>query len=120
MSNEIIQLPNIPKHAGLTNEKALQIAGALQRLEELKVAGPAILAPNEIEDKNQAEAKATIEFLANELIENAGELLGAFFIIRSEYEPLVKVFKPFINRVGAHIAQDRKAAAERAKQGASQ
>lgn len=96
-------LPTTPKFVGLTNAKAMEIAGALARLKEIGNAAPAILAPGAVD--NQAEAAELINYLANNLIEHGGELLGSFIALKSEYAPLVTALIPIFQRVSATIAQ---------------
>lgn len=100
---EIKVLPTTPKFTGLSNAKAMEIAGALARLKEIGSSAPTILAPGAVD--NQAEAAELINYLATNLIEHGAELIGGFIALKTEYGPLVAALLPIFNRVTATIAQ---------------
>jgi len=80
----------------LTEEVATQLAGALQRLNELgdsKIINPA----------HEAEITGTRQYIARELPKYAAELLGNWFVLRNEYEPLIQGFSGLMGRAGAII-----------------
>lgn len=101
--SEIKVLPTTPKFVGLTNAKAMEIAGALARLKEIGSSAPTILAPGAVD--NTAEAAELINYLANNLIEHGAELIGGFIALKTEYAPLVAVLAPIFQRVNAMVAQ---------------
>ena len=83
-------VPNGP----LTFEIANQVAGALQRLEEL--AAYEIKLP-----AHEAEIRGNHEFLANTFINHGAEFLGCWFTVRREYEPALKAIASVAFRVRA-------------------
>lgn len=82
----------------LTAKDAEQIGGALQRLHELR--NQSIQTPTQ-----DAEIAGLVEFLAPRLMEHAHELLGMWYVVRHEYEPLVNNIARILNRVNVVQAQ---------------
>lgn len=82
----------------LDMQLASQIAGALQRINELSQLSVQLPA-------HVAEIKGNHEFLANTLIQHADELLGCWFTVRREYEPLIRAFSTVAFRVSGVLAK---------------
>ena len=82
----------------LTIDIANQIGGALQRLNEI---GSATI----IDPKNEAEQRALVTYLGSTLPQYANELLTCWFVIRTEYQPLVNSCAAILRRATAPIAQ---------------
>lgn len=85
---------------------ATEIGGALERWHTLR--NQAIKTPT-----TDAEIAGLTEFLANQLLTHAPELLGCWYVVRNEYEPLVNVVFNVLGRVDgirmerARIMQER-------------
>lgn len=112
MSNENIIKSTPQKSPLLTQDIAFKLMGALARLEELKNAPPAlsIVKPDgEDADTNSlsrdAETNALVEYVAAGLLAHAGELLGCYYAVQTEYNPLLRVLVPVVRRVNAQIHQ---------------
>jgi hypothetical protein len=101
MNNTTEQTPVKP--APLSMQKANEIAGAIARRFELK--GTKI-----VTKENEAELRGLDQFLSNALTEHVEELLGCWFTIRREYEPLLQTFAQVAYRVGAIINRQAPAA----------
>lgn len=78
----------------LTQQDAIEIAGAVARLDEIKNLS-ALSQTKQIE----AEACGLVEFLSKKFIDNAGEFLGCWFAVRLEYEPLIRGLAPVLRRL---------------------
>jgi hypothetical protein len=89
----------------LTEEKAHEITGALNRLAELSQSK--LVLPGTEEEKAKLE-----RYLQNEARQHLGELLGTWFVVRREYEPLINVLTTVSQRIG-FVAQQRAEAMER-------
>lgn len=86
--------PNKPKEtAPLTMQNIHAIGGAYHRLLELK--SQSVVTPT-----TEAEVKGLLEFLANELISHADELVACWVILHTEYQPMLNLFAT----VGARIS----------------
>lgn len=111
MSDNIIK-STPQKSPLLTQDIAFKLMGALARLEELKNAplSLTIVKPGG-EDANKetlspdAEQNALIEYVAAGLLAHAGELLGCYYAVQTEYNPLLRVLVPVVRRVNAQIHQ---------------
>ena len=98
----------------LNLQLASQIAGALERLQEL--------ASLDVQSREaQAEIAGNHEFLANTFIQHGSEFLGAWFTLKQEYEPLLGSISNVAMRVvairnatQARIAAQREAEAKAA------
>jgi hypothetical protein len=87
----------------LNVKAATEIGGALERWHALranKIATPTA----------DAELAGLTEYLANQLLTYAPELLGCWFVVRNEYEPLVNSAFTLLSRVDAMRAQRAQAA----------
>jgi hypothetical protein len=82
----------------LTIDNAQKIAGAFQRLQE--IGSGAIIQPG-----NEAESKALKKFLSDQMTEYAQDFLTCFFIVATEYEPLVTGVAGLLRRGGAIAAR---------------
>lgn len=89
-----VNLP--PKPERMTADEATKIAGALQRLNEIQNA-PNIVALN-APNKDKQEVTDLINYLSETLIKHAKELVGCWFVIKGEYEPLVRALVPAFQR----------------------
>lgn len=78
--------------ARLNAALATEIGGALERWHTLR--NQAIKTPT-----SDAEVAGLTEYLANRLLEFAPELLGCWFVVRNEYEPLIGTIATVMNRV---------------------
>lgn len=94
--------PNLtePVKLKLDRPKFDQLAGALGRLEDIKNLS-ALSTTREVE----AEALGLVEFLSKELIDHAPEMLGCWFVVKAEYEPLCNALVPMVNRCNSIISQ---------------
>lgn len=92
----------------MTPELAQQIGGALQRLHELR----AKETPSEDETK---EVAGLIEWLADNLITHASELIGCFFVAKFEYSPIVNALGSIFGRHMESYQQKLRAVAASAK-----
>jgi hypothetical protein len=86
-----------PPRAGLTMEAANQLGGALQRRAELS-------ALTILTKETEAELRALGSFIAETITDNAAELLGCWFTVRREYEPLLKAFASVAFRVSGILS----------------
>jgi hypothetical protein len=80
----------------LTEKVATELAGALARLHELgdsKIINPA----------NEAEITDLRRYISATLPQYANELLGNWFVMRNEYEPMIQGFSALLGRAGALI-----------------
>lgn len=89
-----------PSKLKLDRPKFDQLAVALGRLEDIKQLS-ALSKTREVE----AEAMGLVEFLSVQLIDHASELLGCWFVVKAEYEPLCNAVLPIVNRANSIIAQ---------------
>lgn len=78
----------------LTIKEAQEIAGAVQRLSEIGTG--AIITPG-----NEAESKALRKFVQDKMSEYAQDFLACFFVVATEYEPLVQGFTGLLRRSSA-------------------
>lgn len=82
----------------LTEEKALEIAGALARLSEIKESNPSgLVIPGAA--KLQQEAQDLIKYLSEAMLTHGPELMGAYFAMHREYKPLLQAFAPIFRRL---------------------
>lgn len=88
-----VQLP--PPSGKLDYDTCTKIGGALNRLEELKTSKIAT-------KKGETEAMQLVEFLSETLIKHAKELVGCWFVIKGEYEPLIRASVPLFQRLQAN------------------
>jgi hypothetical protein len=88
--------PPVPDR--LNMKAANEIGGALERLRAMKE--ERIATPT-----TDAEKASLIGWLADRLITHAPELLGAWFVVRHEYEPLVNGMTAIFTRANALAAQ---------------
>jgi hypothetical protein len=89
----------------LTFEAAQKLGGAIQRLSEL-AAAPVITPTSE------AEQKGLVQFLQAELFKYANELVGSWFVMHTEYEPLIGCVASLLSRANGVLS--RNAAAQQA------
>ncbi len=82
----------------LTFEQFNEIATAYGRLLDIKAS--VIKTPN-----HDVEAKGLVEFLANIFIEHAPDFLGAWHVVKTEYEPLANAMSILYPRMHALHAQ---------------
>ena len=96
--NKIIDLNATPaapaQPARLSHKTANELAGALQRWTELRNAK--IKTPT-----TDAELAGLTEYMATTLITHSSDLLGAWFVVRAEYEPLIGVLTNIKARLDA-------------------
>jgi len=86
----------------LTMEVGKQIIDAISRLNSLGGEDSKIVTL----DKNAEAEKAGLrEYLKNVLLEHAGHLVGCWFAVKNEYEPLCNVFANITNRAEGIRAQ---------------
>lgn len=78
--------------APLTPQQMTQISEAYTRFLELRQ--QTIVTPT-----TSAELKGLSEFLAQSLIDHAGEFIGCWFAIRNEYEPIIGLITRVSQRV---------------------
>lgn len=97
-------------------EKGKQIIDAINRLTQLSgTEGDSKIITL---DKNAEAEKAGLrEFLKNQLFEHAGFLMGCWFAVKNEYEPLCNTMASILNR--AHAIQALRAKADSAAEAAS-
>lgn len=89
---------------------ATRIAGALDHLNQLDT--QVVLTPT-----NEATKRALTAFLNNSFRKHGPELLGAFFSLKGEYEPLIGTLAILFRRVSGTINHMRaQESAQRAKQ----
>lgn len=88
------------KRTELTEAKASEIAGAIQRLNEL---GDSTI----INPATEAEVKGLRNYLANTLPQYANELLGCWFVMHNEYEPLIQGFAGLFGRATALLHRNQ-------------
>lgn len=89
-------------------EKGKQIIDSIDRLAQLQ----------SMKDKtpnDTAEANGLVEFLKNALFEHAASLMGCWYAVRTEYEPLCNAFAHIASR--ADSINRQKAAIERKVRG---
>lgn len=110
MSNITAINPPPPNNL-LTADLCQKIGGALNRLNEIKNANCVV----SLHGINQNDAKRTeqecrdlIEFLSVTLITHAPELIGCWFVIKGEYNPLIQSLVPLIQRINANLAAQEK------------
>lgn len=85
--------PNKPKETALlTMQNIHAIGGAYHRLLELK--SQSVVTPT-----TEAEVRGLLEYLANELISHADELIACYVAVKLEYEPMLNIFASVGNRV---------------------
>lgn len=102
-----ITVINPPKPSKLlTADECQKIGGALQRLNEIKNSN--IIAVGAEAKKTEAEARDLIEFLSVTLITHATELIGTWFVVRGELQPLIQALMPLVSRVNANLAAQEK------------
>ena len=83
-------------------EEGKQIIDAISRLNTLGGEDSKIVTL----DKNAEAEKAGLrEYLKNTLLEHAGHLVGCWFAVKNEYEPLCNVFANITNRAEGIRAQ---------------
>jgi hypothetical protein len=82
----------------LTFEQFQEIATAYGRLLDIKAS--VIKTPN-----HDAEAKGLVEFICNQMLEHAPEFLGAWVVLKNEYEPAVNALSLIFPRMHALHAQ---------------
>jgi hypothetical protein len=82
----------------LTEKVAVEIGGALQRLEELS--GKTI-----IETADAAEKRGLEAFLAKTMTEHAQEFVGCWFTIRNQYRPLVQGFAAILQNASTILSK---------------
>lgn len=80
--------------ANLTMEAAKQIGGAIDRLNQI---GTGLI----VKPGDEAESKALENWLKGELLKYAQQLLGSYFVIKTEYEPLVMGVAGILRRATA-------------------
>jgi hypothetical protein len=85
----------------LDMETGKQVIESINRLQQLNQL-------NSTDANSIAEAKGLEEYLKNQLFEHAGFLLGCWYAVRTEYEPLCNVFANITNRAAA-INQQKQA-----------
>lgn len=100
-----------PPNNLLTADECQKIAGALQRLNEIKDANCIV----SLHGVNQNDAKRTeqecrdlIEYLSVTLIKHARELVGCWFVVKGEYNPLIQSLVPLVQRINANLAAQEK------------
>lgn len=93
-----------PKSERLTADEATKIAGALQRLNEIQNS-PNIVSLH-APQKEKQEVEDLINYLSETLIKNAKELLGCWFVVKGEYEPLARALVPVFQRARAFTAAE--------------
>jgi hypothetical protein len=83
-------------------EVGKQIIDAVNRLSQLDGTDGKIITL----DKNlEAEKNGLREYVRNQLFEHAGHLLGCWFAVRNEYEPLCQAVSSLLNRAAGIDAQ---------------
>ena len=86
----------------LDQETAVKIGGALARLHELTH-------KSIVEKDDAAERRGNEQFLNRALLEHAHELLGAWFTIRNQYQPLIQGFACLVSQADGVIARIKSA-----------
>lgn len=100
-----------PPNNLLTADLCQKIGGALNRLNEIKNANVIVSlhgvgAANA--QKTEQECRDLIEFLSVTLITHAKELIGCYFVVHGELQPLIRALMPLVQRVNANIAAQEK------------
>lgn len=110
MSNITTINPPPPTNNLLTVDDCQKIGGALARLDEIKNANCVVSLHGVGNDskKTEQECRDLIEYLSVTLIQHAGELIGCWFVIKGEYNPLIQAFIPLVQRINAHVAAQEK------------
>ena len=93
----------------LTFKQAEELGGALARLAEL---GDSKI----ITKENEAERNTLQRFVTTTAVECLPDLLGAWFTVRRQYEPLLLAISGVVHQVGGIIARQQAALQEQAKQ----
>jgi hypothetical protein len=88
---------NTEQPTQLNQESFNAIAGAFSRLQSLGEKTIVTGAPN---DNTVAEREKLIEFLATQLMNHAGEFLGAWSLCHNEYLPACNVLRKIAMRCG--------------------
>jgi hypothetical protein len=92
----------------LDNKSANEIAGALNRFR-------ALTNYNVLTKEHEAELRGTVEYLNQAWLTHAEELLGCYFIIHNEYEPLISTIAGVAQRVSGILANAAVLRAEHAQ-----
>jgi hypothetical protein len=90
-------------------EAGKQIIDAISRLSQLVGNGEADSKIITLDANANAEKAGLVEYIKNQMFEHAGHLMGCWFAIKNEYEPLCNAFASMTNRAEGIRAQ-RKAA----------
>lgn len=90
-------------------EAGKQIIDAISRLTQLTGNGDADSKIITLDKNAEAEKAGLREYVKNQMFEHAGHLMGCWFAIKNEYEPLCNTFASILNRAEGIRAQ-RKAA----------
>lgn len=93
-----------PKPAVFDLKLAGEVAGALGRFRELSaldVQTPA----------HAAEIQGTIQYLSQTFLTHGETLLGSWFTVRQEYQPLLQAFATVAHRVGGILNRNAQTAA---------
>lgn len=110
MSN-ITAIKPPPPNNYLTADICQQLGGALARLNEIKDANIIVnvhgVSQNDAR-KTEQECRDLIEFLSVTLIKHAAELVGCWFVVKGEYNPLIQSLVPLVQRVNANLAAQEK------------
>jgi hypothetical protein len=93
----------------LDMEAGKQIIDAISRLANLTGGAEADSKIITLDKNAEAEKAGLREYIKNQLLEHAGHLMGCWFAVKNEYEPLCNSFASIINRAEGIRAQ-RKAA----------
>jgi len=93
----------------LDMEAGKQIIDAISRLAQLAGNGEADSKIITLDANANAEKAGLVEYIKNQLFEHAGHLMGCWFAVKNEYEPLCNSFASILNRAEGIRAQ-RKAA----------
>ena len=84
----------------LSPQKAAELAGALSRLEEIGT-------PTIITKEVEAEKAGLERFILNESPKHLTELLGCWFTVHQQYQPLLQTLAVLARTIGGIIARSQ-------------
>lgn len=108
--SEITPINPPPPNNLLTADTCQKIGGALARLNEIKDAQVIVTLHGASNDpkKTEQECRDLIEYLSVTLIQHATELIGCWFVVKGELQPLIQALMPLVYRVNANLAGQEK------------
>lgn len=108
--SEITPINPPPPSNLLTADECQKIGGALNRLNEIKNQNCIISLHGAGNDpkKTEQECRDLIEYLSLALIMHAQELIGCWYVVKGELQPLIQALMPLVYRVNANLAEQEK------------